>query len=115
MQFKGALTAALIAALPATAIAQDRIGDGKPWQDYYAAMEGKTVAFVPMALSFDLAQLYDGAMRSYAEEMGFEYLVRDPNWSVEGAVQVTVHVAMPAVALRSNTAMSADHFTSSAT
>ena len=88
MQFKGALTAALIAALPATAIAQDRIGDGKPWQDYYAAMEGKTVAFVPMALSFDLAQLYDGAMRSYAEEMGFEYLVRDPNWSVEGAVQV---------------------------
>lgn len=76
------------AMLPAAAMAQDVLGDGKPWADYYAAMEGKTVAFVPMSLSFDLAQVYDGAMREYAEYMGFNYLVSDPAWSVEGAVQI---------------------------
>jgi ribose transport system substrate-binding protein len=70
------------------AIAQEEAGDGQPWRDYHAAMQGKTVGFVPMALGFDMAQAYDGAMRSQAEALGYTYIVRDPNWSVEGAVQV---------------------------
>lgn len=81
-----AIAASLLPAAPL--IAQDVEGDGKPWHDYYGALEGKKVAFVPMALSFDLAQIYDGAMREYADAMGFEYIVRDPNWSVESAVQI---------------------------
>ncbi len=87
---KLAFTAAVAAAmLPAvTAHAQDVEGDGKPWHDYYDALKGKKVAFVPMSLSFDLAQIYDGAMKQYADYMGFEYISRDPNWSVEGAVQI---------------------------
>lgn len=78
--------AGMISCLPAAA--QDEAGDGKPWRDYHAAMKDKTVAFVPMALSFDIAQAYDGAMRERAKELGYKYVVRDPNWSVEGAVQI---------------------------
>lgn len=77
----GCLSAAPVAA-------QEEAGDGQPWRDYHAAMKDKTVGFVPMSLSFDMAQAYDGAMRAQAEALGYKYLVRDPNWSVEGAVQV---------------------------
>lgn len=85
------LSAAVVtfAALPPVAgFAQEVVGDGKPWRDYHAAMEGKTVAFVPMSLSFDMAQAYNGAMKARAKKLGYKYVVRDPNWSVEGAVQV---------------------------
>ena len=76
------------ALLPIHVQAQEEIGDYKPWRDYYKAMKGKTVGFVPMALSFDIAQAYDGSMRERAKALGYKYLVRDPNWSVESAVQI---------------------------
>lgn len=88
---RGVAIASLLAAAvaPTWVGAQDaEVGDGKPWRDYHAAMQGKKVAFVPMAMSFDIAQAYDGAMRQRAAELGYEYVERDPNWSVEGAVQV---------------------------
>lgn len=87
-KFLGGLAiVSMIAAMPAAA-QEEEVGDGKPWRDYHAALKGKTVAFVPMAVSFDIAQAYDGAMRAKAEELGYNYVVRDPNWSVEGAVQI---------------------------
>ncbi len=78
---------ALTALVPAMTNAQEA-GDGKPWQDYYGAFAGKKVAFVPMALSFDIAQAYDGSMKAQADALGYTYEVRDPNWSVESAVQI---------------------------
>jgi len=83
-----ALAVAIAVLPPVAGIAQEEVGDGKPWRDYHAALKGKTVAFVPMALSFDIAQAYDGAMRARAENLGYNYIVRDPNWSVENAVQI---------------------------
>lgn len=59
------LTCGVLGAVAATA--QEEAGDGQPWRDYHAAMEGKTVAFVPMSLSFDMAQAYDGAMKARAD------------------------------------------------
>jgi ribose transport system substrate-binding protein len=51
------------------------------------ALKGKTVAFVPIAMSFDFPQAYDLAMKQHAAKWGYKYVVRDPNFSVEQAVQ----------------------------
>lgn len=85
---KTLLALMVVAGFATPSFAQEEAGDGQPWRTYHAAMKDKTVGFVPMALGFDIAQAYDGSMRARAAELGYNYIVRDPNWSVEGAVQI---------------------------
>lgn len=56
-------------------------------ESYYEAFKGKRVAFIPAAMSYDITQAYAGAMQAQADRLGFELVIRDPNWSVEQAVQ----------------------------
>jgi ribose transport system substrate-binding protein len=51
------------------------------------ALKGKTVAFVPLAMSFDLPQALDAQLRRHSERWGYKYVVRDAAFSVERAVQ----------------------------
>jgi ribose transport system substrate-binding protein len=55
--------------------------------NYAKALKGKTVAFVPISLSFDIPQAYNVGMKRQAEKLGYKYVVRDPNFSVEQAAQ----------------------------
>src|SRR5258708_6495531 len=50
---------------------------------YLEAFKGKKVAFVPIAMGFDLAQAWNSQLAKQAEELGYSYVVRDPNWSTE--------------------------------
>jgi len=68
------------------AVAQSTYDDGLS-AAYDKALRGKTVAFVPISLSFDIPQAYDLGMRRQAEKLGMNYIVRDPNFSVDQAVQ----------------------------
>jgi ABC-type sugar transport system substrate-binding protein len=54
---------------------------------YYESAKGKRVAFVPLATTFDIAQHYIAGMQAQADALGYELIVRDPNWSVERAVE----------------------------
>jgi ribose transport system substrate-binding protein len=54
---------------------------------YYAATKGKSVAFVPISLSFSIATQYVKLMQGQADRLGYKFTVRNPNWSVEKAVQ----------------------------
>ncbi|MCO5072268.1 MAG: sugar ABC transporter substrate-binding protein [Rhizobiaceae bacterium] len=54
---------------------------------YDKALRGKTVAFVPISLSFDIPQAYNLGLKRQAEKLGMNYVVRDPNFSVDQAVQ----------------------------
>jgi ribose transport system substrate-binding protein len=80
--------AALFASAPFAlgAAAQENTGDAL-YAKTQQALKGKTVAFVPIAMSFDFPQAYDAAMRRHAAKWGYNYVVRDPNFSVEQAVQ----------------------------
>ncbi len=69
---------ATLTAVPATA------EDGA---DYYAALKGKKVGFVPISMGFDLTQGWLAGMQRQAKELGYEIIVRDPNWSVESGIQ----------------------------
>ncbi|MBX6322797.1 MAG: sugar ABC transporter substrate-binding protein [Rhodospirillaceae bacterium] len=54
---------------------------------YYAAFEGKTVAFVPVAMGFDLTEGWAAGLRKDLEPLGIKFEIRDPNWSTEAGAQ----------------------------
>jgi ribose transport system substrate-binding protein len=54
---------------------------------YFDSFKGKKVAFLPIAMGFDLAQAWNSQMAKQAEELAYSYVVRDPNWSTEAGAQ----------------------------
>ncbi|MDK3020849.1 sugar ABC transporter substrate-binding protein [Pseudodonghicola flavimaris] len=54
---------------------------------YYSALKGKKVVFLPLAMSFDLPQVWAQGMETQAERLGYELSIRDPNWSSDAGAQ----------------------------
>jgi ribose transport system substrate-binding protein len=54
---------------------------------YKAAMTGKRVLLVPMAMGFDLAQGWAAILKREVEAFGGTFETRDPNWSTEAGAQ----------------------------
>jgi ribose transport system substrate-binding protein len=54
---------------------------------YEAALKGKRVALVPMAMGFDLAQGWAAYLKREVEGWGGTFETRDPNWSIEAGAQ----------------------------
>ena len=48
---------------------------------------GKTVAYVPVALGFDLAQGWLEGLKKELEPLGVKIVVRDPNWNTNAGAQ----------------------------
>jgi ribose transport system substrate-binding protein len=72
------------AAVPAFA----QKGLDEPFQGpFKKALEGKTVAFVPVAMNFDLAQGWLAGVKKDLEPYGVKVVVRDPNWSTTAGAQ----------------------------
>ncbi|MFY9478110.1 MAG: sugar ABC transporter substrate-binding protein [Aquabacterium sp.] len=68
-------TALLSAALAGPAFAQD------------AALKGKTVAFVPTSLGYDLTDGWNAMVGKQLQALGIKWVVRDPNWSTDAGAQ----------------------------
>jgi len=82
-----AISAATFAALPAAA------QDPAP-AEYEAALNGKRIVMVPMAMGFDLAQGWAAILEREVNAFGGTFETRDPNWSVEaGAQAITEAIA----------------------
>lgn len=58
-----------------------------PGPAYYASLKGRKIGFVPISMGFDLTQGWLAGMQRQARELGYEIIVRDPNWSVESGIQ----------------------------
>ena len=54
---------------------------------YYATFQGKTVAFVPCAMGFDLTEGWAAGLKKYLEPLGVKFEIRDPNWSTDAGAQ----------------------------
>jgi len=89
MNLRKTLASLAAAALLATAAwsnvakAQEDPGPGA----YEAAMKGKRVVLIPMAMGFDLAQGWAAYLKREVEGWGGVFETRDPNWSTEAAAQ----------------------------
>jgi len=54
---------------------------------YYETFKGKKVAFVPISMGFDLTQGWMAAVQRDADRLGYQLIIRDPNWSVDAGAQ----------------------------
>lgn len=52
-----------------------------------ASLKGKTVAFVPTSLGYDLTDGWNAMIRGQLEPLGVKFVVRDPNWSTDAGAQ----------------------------
>ena len=79
-----ATAAALCLAVLAAPLAAQ---DASPSAGFYDALKGKKIGFVPIAMGFNETQAWRTAMERQAAALGYEVVVRDPNWSIEAGIQ----------------------------
>ncbi len=79
------ILAAAVTAFAGAALAQ---GIDDPTRDpYYSAFKGKRVAYVPVAMGFDLTEGWAAGLREALEPLGVKFEIRDPNWSTDAGAQ----------------------------
>jgi ribose transport system substrate-binding protein len=54
---------------------------------YYDKLKGKKVIFVPLAMGFDLTEGWAAIMRRQAKDLGYDFEIRDPNWSTDAGTR----------------------------
>lgn len=79
------MAAATLAAGLGTATAEP-FDDGQS-KTYYETLKGKKVGFVPLSMGFDLTEGWYAGLKNQADALGYEVMVRDPNWNVEAGTQ----------------------------
>jgi len=76
----------LATAVSAPAMAQQ--GLDEPFQkSFREALAGKTVAFVPVAMNFDLTEGWFAGLKKELEPYGVKFELRDPNWNTNAGAQ----------------------------
>jgi ribose transport system substrate-binding protein len=76
----------LMTAACAPALAQK--GPDEPFQAAFKeALAGKTVAYIPVAMNFDLTEGWFAGVKKELEPYGMKVVVRDPNWSTNAGAQ----------------------------
>lgn len=81
----GILAAALTLS-SGTAPAQEGIDDPTR-APYYESFAGKKVAYVPVAMGFDLTEGWAAGLKEALEPLGVTFDIRDPNWSTDAGAQ----------------------------
>jgi len=54
---------------------------------YYESFKGKRVAYVPVAMGFDLTEGWAAGLKEALEPLGVKFEIRDPNWSTDAGAQ----------------------------
>lgn len=81
-------TALLAAAVALSATATFAQGISDPTRDpYYSSFEGKRVAYVPVAMGFDLTEGWAAGLREALEPLGVKFDIRDPSWNTDAGAQ----------------------------
>src|ERR1700691_6289257 len=93
----------LIAGAASPALAQK--GLDEPFQGAFKeALAGKTVAFVPVAMNFDLTEGWFAGLKNELEPYGVKFELRDPNWNTNAGAQAVTSLISekPAVIVAHN-------------
>ncbi|KSV87269.1 sugar ABC transporter substrate-binding protein [Sinorhizobium sp. GL28] len=53
----------------------------------YEALKGKKIVYMPLALSYDISQAWVAGLEREATRLGYEIIIRDPNWVTDNFVQ----------------------------
>jgi ribose transport system substrate-binding protein len=83
---KGLMAACFMAGASSGLHAQQ--GLDEPFQaQFREALNGKTVAFVPVAMGFDLTEGWWAGLKKELEPYGVKFELRDPNWNTNAGAQ----------------------------
>jgi ribose transport system substrate-binding protein len=55
--------------------------------DYYKALKGKKIVFVPVAMGSYLTDGWAATIRSLATDVGMDFSIRDPNYNIDAGAQ----------------------------
>lgn len=90
-----------LTAIVALAVAAICSAQAAPNADPY---KGKTVAFVPTSLGYDLTDGWNAMISKQLEPLGIKFIVRDPSWSTDAGAQAITSLISekPAVLLVQN-------------
>jgi len=81
------LAAAALCAFAASAATAQQ-GLDEPFQaSFKQALAGKTVAYIPVAMNFDLTEGWFAGVKKELEPYGMKVIVRDANWSTNAGAQ----------------------------
>ena len=82
----GIACAAALCAVASPSFAQK--GLDEPFQGpFKKALAGKTVAYIPVAMNFDLTEGWFAVLKHQLEPWGMKVVVRDPNWNTNAGAQ----------------------------
>ena len=82
----GTIAALTFASAAVPALAQQ--GLDEPFQKTFReALAGKTVAYVPVAMNFDLTEGWYAGLKKELEPYGVKFEIRDPNWNTNAGAQ----------------------------
>ncbi len=51
------------------------------------SLKGKTIAYLPISIGFDLAQAWGGVVKTESERYGMKFKSQDPNWNTDAMAQ----------------------------
>lgn len=83
---KTLLLSAAVAVGANSVLAQEGIDDPTR-APYYESFAGKRVAYVPVAMGFDLTEGWAMGLKEALEPLGVTFDVRDPNWNTDAGAQ----------------------------
>lgn len=87
------LLSAAVAVGAGQSLAQEGIDDPTR-APYYESFAGKRVAYVPVAMGFDLTEGWAMGLKEALEPLGVTFDIRDPNWNTDaGAQAITALIA----------------------
>jgi ribose transport system substrate-binding protein len=82
----GAAAAAIFTASGLHAATAGEYDDGISVK-YYDTLKGKTVAFLPISMGFDITEGWYAGMKRQADALGYKIVVRDPAWKTDVGAQ----------------------------
>src|SRR5580658_8718957 len=84
----GGLMAVGLAAAAGSGVFAAEQGLNEPFQGPFRdALTGKTIAFVPVAMNFDLTEGWWAGLKKELKPYGLKFELRDPNWNTNAGAQ----------------------------
>jgi ABC-type sugar transport system substrate-binding protein len=83
----GGVLLAALAGASTSVLAQGKGLDEPFRQPYLKALQGKTIAYVPLAMNVDLMQGWYAGLKKELEPLGVKFVLRDANWSTNAGAQ----------------------------
>lgn len=87
MRLLKCLAGALLAAMAFTTAVSAEGVDDQFREPYFNAFKGKKVAYIPLSMGIDVAQGWGALWQAQADKLGYEFIVRDPNWDTSAGAQ----------------------------